>query len=284
MYARLRAIRPEHIESAVNHLLHNMQLMRYADKPSRMYSGGNKRKLSVAIALMGNPPVVFLDEPTAGMDPKARRFLWTQIGRMVKEGRSVILTSHSMDECEALCNRLGIMVNGEFKAFGSPQHIKSKFGDGYTLVLKVRHSTAPIKAHVAQVFPGSELHEEHRGYLHFKLPSSSISSLPAIFAILEQARTTYELEDYELTQTSLESIFCKFAQAQYDTDEQPRRPRRSHPSLDSETRADVQMESIADLHGHDDDDEDGDVSGIHLFEDAGRRSSFDLPPTFDEPV
>jgi ABC-type multidrug transport system ATPase subunit len=105
----------------------------------------------VAIALMGNPPVVFLDEPTAvspyshyfeffwgflyrfafnstcfgvyseqsqGMDPKARRFLWTQIDKMVREGRSVVLTSHSMDECETLCNRLGIMVNGEFKAFG----------------------------------------------------------------------------------------------------------------------------------------------------------------------
>ncbi|KAG7263275.1 hypothetical protein CRUP_000329, partial [Coryphaenoides rupestris] len=89
------------------------------------YSGGNKRKLSTAMALIGCPPVIFLDEPTTGMDPKARRFLWDCILSIIRDGRSVVLTSHSMEECEALCTRMAIMVNGRFKCLGSIQHLKS---------------------------------------------------------------------------------------------------------------------------------------------------------------
>ena len=70
-------------------------------------------------------------------DPRARRFLWSQISDVVRAGRSVVLTSHAMDECQALCQRLAIMVHGEFKCIGTPQHLKSKFGDGYTLSIKV---------------------------------------------------------------------------------------------------------------------------------------------------
>jgi ABC-type multidrug transport system ATPase subunit len=214
LFARLRGLRKEFIKPAVDSLISELQLTRWADMPTKGYSGGNKRKLSVAVALMGDPAVVFLDEPTAGMDPKARRFLWTQIDRIVAEGRAVVLTSHSMDECEALCARLGIMVNGEFQAMGSPQHIKDKFGDGYTLTIKVRGSTDPVKEFIAATFVGSVLEEEHRGYLHFMLPTASIPSLPAIFGALQGAKSRLDIEDYELTQTSLEAIFCKFAQAQ----------------------------------------------------------------------
>ena len=89
-------------------------------------SGGNKRKLSTAIALVGNPPIVLLDEPTTGMDPTTRRYLWDVVIGVIKEGRSVVLTSHSMEECEALCTRLAIMVNGSFKCLGSIQHLKNK--------------------------------------------------------------------------------------------------------------------------------------------------------------
>uniref|UniRef100_A0A3B5MBA0 ATPase AAA-type core domain-containing protein n=1 Tax=Xiphophorus couchianus TaxID=32473 RepID=A0A3B5MBA0_9TELE len=91
--------------------------------PAGTYSGGNKRKLSTAIPLLCS--CVLQDEPTTGMDPKARRFLWNLILDIIKTGRSVVLTSHSMEECEALCTRLGIMVNGRFKCLGSI-HCKTK--------------------------------------------------------------------------------------------------------------------------------------------------------------
>ncbi|XP_077864040.1 phospholipid-transporting ATPase ABCA1-like [Saccoglossus kowalevskii] len=117
--------------------IRKLGLVKYAQKRAGDYSGGNKRKLSTAISLIGNPQVVFLDEPTTGMDPKAKRFLWKCINSILKEGRSVILTSHSMEECEALCNRIAIMVNGRFQCLGSTQHLKNRFGDGYTLSIRI---------------------------------------------------------------------------------------------------------------------------------------------------
>ena len=105
-------------------LLEVLSLTKYADRREGTYSGGNKRKLSVAMAMIGNPPIVFLDEPSTGMDPMARRLMWEFV-RATMSGRCVVLTTHSMEECEALCHRLCIMTAG------TPQHLKSKFGRGY---------------------------------------------------------------------------------------------------------------------------------------------------------
>jgi ATP-binding cassette, subfamily A (ABC1), member 3 len=115
-----------------------MDLRKYENIVAGTYSGGNKRKLSVAIALMGNPPIVFLDEPSTGMDPQARRFMWDVISSIsaLRKHSSVILTTHSMEEAEALATRIAIMVNGEFKCLGTVQHIKNKFGKGYEIELK----------------------------------------------------------------------------------------------------------------------------------------------------
>lgn len=78
------------------------------------------------------------DEPTSGMDPSARRNLWNVVSKVRNEGKTIVLTSHSMEECEALCTRLSIMVNGEFKCLGSIQHLKNKFSKGFTLTIKVQ--------------------------------------------------------------------------------------------------------------------------------------------------
>ena len=124
MFARLRGIPNNQIRGIVSGLIERLTLTPHADKLTHGYSGGNKRKLSTAIALIGDPPVVFLDEPTTGMDPGARRHLWDVLLDTVRQGRTLVLTSHSMEECEALCSRLGIMVNGQFQCLGSPQHLK----------------------------------------------------------------------------------------------------------------------------------------------------------------
>ena len=116
-----------------------MNLKQYENICAGTYSGGNKRKLSVAIAMIGNPPVVFLDEPSTGMDPEARRFMWNVISRISRERKlsSVILTTHSMEEAEALATKMGIMVNGNLQCLGTSQHIKNKFGGGYEIEVKL---------------------------------------------------------------------------------------------------------------------------------------------------
>jgi ATP-binding cassette, subfamily A (ABC1), member 3 len=113
MFARLHGVQEYLIPQIVNPLIDLMNLRKHARKPVYAYSGGNKRKLSAAVALIGDPAIIFLDEPTTGMDPKARRHFWNAIAQFRDHGKPIILTSHSMEECEALCTRLAIMVNGK---------------------------------------------------------------------------------------------------------------------------------------------------------------------------
>ena len=91
------------------------------------------------MAMIGNPAIIFLDEPSTGMDPKARRFMWKVISRISTEKKksTIVLTTHSMEEAEALSSRLGIMVKGNFKCIGTPQHIKSKYGEGFEIEVKL---------------------------------------------------------------------------------------------------------------------------------------------------
>ena len=97
------------------------------------------------------------DEPTSGVDPAARQFLWSIVKGVVGAGQSVLLTTHSMAECEALCSRVGIMVNGSFRCLGTPQQLKSRYGDGYRLKLRVSGPLEPIQEFIRQNFPSSVL-------------------------------------------------------------------------------------------------------------------------------
>jgi len=205
--------------------LRKLGLAAYADRCAGTYSGGNKRKLSTAIALIGNPSIVFLDEPTSGMDPGARRFLWNSILEMVRAGQSVVLTSHSMEECEALCSKLGIMVNGQFQCLGSIQHLKNRFGSGYSLTVRCQERKgAEVGARLGELLPQAELREEHHTQRKYQLPVS-LTSLPLVFRHMEDLRQTGIIEDYSLTQTTLDEVFVQFASQQ--TELQPEEAREA---------------------------------------------------------
>lgn len=131
----------------------------YAKRQIKTYSGGNKRRLSLGIALIGLPDVLLLDEPTSGVDPKARRIIWNILNRVRDLGTALVLTSHSMDECEALCTELAIMVYGKFRCYGSCQHIKSRYGSGYTLLIRLgnKRDADKTKRVIKDTFRGSHL-------------------------------------------------------------------------------------------------------------------------------
>uniref|UniRef100_A0A8C2WVA7 ATP binding cassette subfamily A member 3 n=1 Tax=Cyclopterus lumpus TaxID=8103 RepID=A0A8C2WVA7_CYCLU len=221
MYSRLRGIPEKYVSGCVENVLRSLLLEPHAEKLVRSYSGGNKRKLSAGIALIGGPPVIFLDEPSTGMDPVARRLLWDAVTRTRESGKAIIITSHSMEECEALCTRLAVMVNGQFKCLGSPQHLKSKFGSGYTLLAKV-HVEAELedsvlllfKDFIESTFPGSQLKDEHQGMVHYHLTDKTLS-WAQVFGTLEAAKEKYQIEDYCVSQISLEQVFLSFAQFQH---------------------------------------------------------------------
>uniref|UniRef100_G3VI70 ABC transporter domain-containing protein n=1 Tax=Sarcophilus harrisii TaxID=9305 RepID=G3VI70_SARHA len=224
MYARLWGIPENHIDHYVKNMLKSLLLESNADKLIRNLSGGNKRKLSTGISLIGRPSVIFLDEPSTGMDPVARRLLWDTVMRTRESGKAIVITSHSMEECEALCTRLAIMVAGKLKCLGSPQYLKNKFGSGYTLVAKMQSDSTDadmeqFKEFIKCTFPGITLNHEHQGMVQYNIPSDNLS-WAKVFGILEKAKDIYKLEDYSISQITLEQVFLSFAEQGTAEDEE----------------------------------------------------------------
>ncbi|KAL3669971.1 hypothetical protein V7S43_005343 [Phytophthora oleae] len=134
LFAKIKGVLNSDLAFVVHEKMEQLNLTAFEDKLAGSLSGGNKRKLSVAIAMIGSPSILFLDEPSTGMDPVSRRFMWdviSEISTYNKES-TVVLTTHSMEECEALCTRVGIMVGGELKCLGSAQHLEIHFDDDRT--------------------------------------------------------------------------------------------------------------------------------------------------------
>ncbi|XP_055909470.1 phospholipid-transporting ATPase ABCA1-like isoform X2 [Eupeodes corollae] len=227
IYALLRGIPEKRIPQVSSDLAKSFGFMQHYNKHVQAYSGGNKRKLSTALAVMGSPSVVYLDEPTTGMDPGARRQLWNMVCRIRDAGKSIVLTSHSMEECEALCTRLAIMVNGEFKCIGSTQHLKNKFTKGFILKFKLKRGsendaievmeedTQKVLNFIMTEFPEAVLQEKFQLILTFYIPLSSIS-WSRIFGLVESNKDALNIEDYSISQTTLEEIFLQFAKYQRD--------------------------------------------------------------------
>ncbi|KAF3838949.1 hypothetical protein F7725_010717 [Dissostichus mawsoni] len=181
LYAVLRGVPEKEVCDVAEWGIRKLGLLKYSDKSAGSYSGGNMRKLSTAMALIGAPPVVFLDEPTTGMDPKARRAL--------------------MEECEALCTRMAIMV------WGRVHHHPAGGGPDADLL--------PVMKFIESELSGSTLKEKHRNMLQYQLPSS-LTSLTHIFSILAHHKEALCIEDYSVTQTTLDQVFVNFAKDQSD--------------------------------------------------------------------
>eukprot|EP01083_Nonionella_stella_P193083 713449_1 len=217
-YGYLKGLRGDDLNDQIDMLLKVLSLNKYKDRRAGTYSGGNKRKLSVAISMMGNPPVVLLDEPSTGMDPLARRQMW-QFIRCTMNGRCVLLTTHSMEECEALCHRLGIMVAGQLKCLGTPQHLKSKFGRGYQLDLTLKDETLKtylfVNGELNDTFDLTLIERNQAKVTYQLLPSNTINTLAEIFGALNESQQTLPIVSYAINQTTLEQIFVRIAK-QYE--------------------------------------------------------------------
>ena len=153
-YSWIKGILPEYRKDIIQRKMEQMDLIEYENKDAAYLSGGNKRKLSVAMAMIGNPPIVLLDEPSTGMDPKSKRFMWSVISNIttLKKKSAVVLTTHSMEEAEALSTKVGIMANGYFKCYGTVQHLKSKFGNYYEIEFRMNH---PSREEINQILSSS---------------------------------------------------------------------------------------------------------------------------------
>ncbi|GAM22256.1 hypothetical protein SAMD00019534_054310 [Acytostelium subglobosum LB1] len=218
LYCRIKGIPEALIQSTVEAFIAMMDLGAIANSNVGGYSGGNKRKLSLSVAMLGNPSVVFLDEPSTGCDPQVRRFMWNVISEL-GANKVIIITTHSMEECEALCQRISIMKDGKFTCLGSNQHIKSKFGSGYSIDFKIKkdylNSAADI---ISRTLPGVVLLDSHDLILNFELPNQvggHTIKVSEIFQLIQQ-QLHFLVEDYSVSQTSLEQVFLKLTSASYE--------------------------------------------------------------------
>ncbi|MBN3324270.1 ABCAC protein, partial [Atractosteus spatula] len=207
-YARIRGISSHHISRVVSHLLQKLELVPHKDVTSERYSCGMRRKLSTAIALIGRPQILLLDEPSSGMDPKSKRHLWKIISEEVKAKTAVVLTSHSMEECEAVCTRLAIMVKGQFKCLGSLQHIKSRFGSGFTvkMYLSVGMHDVDLITNFMQIhFPSTYMKDQHLGMVEYHVPVVS-GGVADIFDKLETNKEALHIKHFSVSQTTLDEV------------------------------------------------------------------------------
>ncbi|NXY37325.1 ABCA9 protein, partial [Pomatorhinus ruficollis] len=162
VYAAVKGLRQEDAAAAVHRIVNALQLQDYLHKKVRKLPAGITRKLCVALSLLGNPSVLLLDEPSTGMDPNGQRRVWKTIRDALKPKESgAILTTHYMEEAEAVCDRVAILVSGQLRCIGSIQYLKNKFGKGYLLEIKVKdpESADVLHAEILKIFPGAARQE-----------------------------------------------------------------------------------------------------------------------------
>ena len=213
MYAKIKKVDPAIIEFEVDQLIKDLDLGKFADKPAGTYSGGNKRKLCVGIALIGNPQLVMLDEPSSGMDAASKRFLWTLIKRRTAEVCTV-LTTHSMEECEALCGRIGVMVDGTLRCLGPIQSLKSQYGQGYKLDLRLDMANHADPQKILQMLQercaGIKTEEFEPPSLVLTVPQGALK-LASLFGLLDELKGSHHVQECSVTQCTLEQIFILMA-------------------------------------------------------------------------
>ncbi|KEF63673.1 ATPase [Exophiala aquamarina CBS 119918] len=222
-YAKVRGVNdPRHNVDAV---MRAVGLEQYADRMAAKLSGGNKRKLSLGIALMGNPSVLLLDEPSSGMDAASKRVMWRTLESVIP-GRSLVLTTHSMEEADALATRAGIMA-GRMLALGTTESLRRKHGDAYYVHLVHKHAPHAsaedmqrIRDWILATFPDADVESKiYAGQIRFSVPTGTLrsqdedaisipgSGIALLFTALEKSKAELQIEYYSVSRATLDQVF-----------------------------------------------------------------------------
>ncbi|XP_052725628.1 ABC transporter A family member 7 isoform X3 [Vigna angularis] len=211
-YGRLKNLRGSVLTQAVEDSLKDLNLFHggVADKQVGKYSGGMKRRLSVAISLIGDPKIVYMDEPSSGLDPASRKRLWSVV-KHAKQNRAIILTTHSMEEAEALCDRLGIFVNGSLQCVGNAKELKARYGGTYVLTVTTSSEhEKDVENMVQKLTPNANKIYHLSGTQKFELPKEDVR-ISDVFQAVDVAKRKFTVSAWGLVDTTLEDVFIKVA-------------------------------------------------------------------------
>ncbi|XP_045693109.1 ATP-binding cassette sub-family A member 9 isoform X1 [Phyllostomus hastatus] len=217
VFAAVKGLRKADATVAITRLVEALKLQDQQKQPVRALSEGIKRKLCFALSILGSPSVVLLDEPSTGMDPEGQQQMWQAIRATIRNtDRGALLTTHYMAEAEAVCDRVAIMVSGRLRCIGSIQHLKSKFGKDYLLEMKVKSlaHVEPLHAEILRLFPQAARQERYSSLMVYKVPVEDVRPLSQAFFKLEIVKQSFDLEEYSLSQSTLEQVFLELSKEQ----------------------------------------------------------------------
>ena len=181
------------------------------NKKSKYLSGGMKRRLSIAMSVTGGSKILILDEPTSGLDPYNRRALCDLI-RKFKQGRTIIFTTHYMEEADVLSDRIAIMNHGEIKCYGSPLFLKQVYSDGYLLTLFKKNNSSQIdeiKSLLDNSIGTYNIETNVASELSVSIPFSSNCKLAELFSKIDENKLKYGIESYSISSPTIEQVFNK---------------------------------------------------------------------------
>lgn len=219
LFADIKGIPSTHKKKQVESLLEQVKLLEAGDVVAGAYSGGMRRRLSVAVALIGDPKIVFLDEPTTGMDPISRRHVWDLIDK-AKRDRVIVLTTHSMEEADMLGDRIGIMARGQLRCLGNGLRLKAVFGSGYRMSVRT-DGTSGAFSQIRSVFKtemGVDTFDVSDMFMHFLIPKAKEKKLAQFIRSLRANKEVMKIQDIQLGLTPLEEVFlnvAKLAELEY---------------------------------------------------------------------
>ncbi|KAI8848835.1 hypothetical protein BC829DRAFT_417287 [Chytridium lagenaria] len=208
-YARLKGVPKWREREAVAKSLADVSLTTLEDRKTKGLSGGEKRRLSIAIALVGDPVVVFLDEPTTGLDPEVRRLIWS-IVQASKKGKTIVLTTHSMEEAEALCQRIGIMAKGTVRCLANPLRLKELYGSGFRIFFNSKEEdTERACTWIESILPeGWKKMDAFATNTSYEFPPST-GIISSLFVEIEAGKARNGILDWGISQTTLEEVFLR---------------------------------------------------------------------------
>lgn len=210
-YSRLKGLTSEAANKEVEKYVRLLELESKINEISQNLSGGMKRKLSIGIALCGQSKVVICDEPTSGMDAASRRSLWNVLIEE-KKNRTIVLTTHFMDEADVLGDRIGIMAEGGLQCFGSSFFLKKRFGTGYHLICEKNYdcNSDYVTGFLRKYLHTLQVVSENESEISYLLPEHQVHLFPKMFVELEENEQKLNLKSYGVSLTTMEEIFLKF--------------------------------------------------------------------------
>ncbi|XP_068007264.1 ATP-binding cassette sub-family A member 9-like isoform X1 [Melanerpes formicivorus] len=208
-FAHIKGVQQNEVEQEVQKVLMMLDLNNLQDVRADALSGGQKRKLSLGIAILGNPQVLLLDEPTAGLDPLSRHQVWSLL-KEGQAGRVTLFTTQSMKEADVHADRKAFLSKGRLQCVGSSLYLKRKWGTGYQLRIQVNDLCDPelTSSLVKQYIPDAVLTGQKQSELCYMLPLENTDSFPDLFSQLENNHLQ-GIVNYEISRTTLEDVFLK---------------------------------------------------------------------------